>query len=57
MKLLHLVGFIIKKFVTMQHGHMNVKLNSVSSMVVAMLRKEALLKENLSNFVRTGYVA
>jgi hypothetical protein len=21
----HLVGFIIKKFVTMQHGHMNVK--------------------------------
>jgi len=25
-KLLHLVGFIIKKFVTMQHGHVNVKL-------------------------------
>jgi hypothetical protein len=24
-KLVHLVGFIIKKFVTMQHGHMNVK--------------------------------
>ena len=23
-KLVHLVGFIIKKFVTMQHGHMNV---------------------------------
>jgi hypothetical protein len=34
-KLVHLVGFIIKKFVTMQHGHMNVKciapLTSVSS--------------------------
>ena len=26
MKLVHLVGFIIKKFVTM-HGHMNVKLS------------------------------
>jgi hypothetical protein len=25
-KLVHLVGFITKKFVTMQHGHMNVKL-------------------------------
>ena len=25
MKLVHLVGFIIKKFVTMQHGHMNLK--------------------------------
>ena len=25
MKLVHLVGFIIKKFVTMQHGHVNVK--------------------------------
>jgi len=25
-KLLHLVGFIVKKFVTM-HGHMNVKLH------------------------------
>jgi len=25
MKLVHLIGFIIKKFVTM-HGHMNVKL-------------------------------
>ena len=25
MKLVHLVGFIMKKFVTMQHGHMNVK--------------------------------
>ena len=24
-KRMHLVGFIIKKFVTMQHGHMNVK--------------------------------
>jgi len=24
-KLVHLVGFIIKKFVTMQHGHTNVK--------------------------------
>jgi hypothetical protein len=24
-KLVHLVGCIIKKFVTMQHGHMNVK--------------------------------
>jgi hypothetical protein len=24
-KLVHLVGFIIKKFVTMQHGHMKVK--------------------------------
>jgi hypothetical protein len=22
---MHLVGFITKKFVTMQHGHMNVK--------------------------------
>jgi len=29
-KLVHLVGFIIKKFVTM-HGHMNVKLPSASS--------------------------
>jgi len=27
-KLVHLVGFIIKKFVTM-HGHVNVKKNSV----------------------------
>jgi len=25
MKLVHLVGFVTKKFVTMQHGHMNVK--------------------------------
>ena len=25
-RLVHLVGFIIKKFVTMQHGHVNVKL-------------------------------
>jgi hypothetical protein len=24
-KLVHLVGFIINKFVTMQHGHMDVK--------------------------------
>ena len=24
-KLVHLVGFVIKKFVTMQHGHVNVK--------------------------------
>jgi hypothetical protein len=24
-KLVHLVGFVTKKFVTMQHGHMNVK--------------------------------
>ena len=22
---MHLVGFIVKKFVTMQHGHVNVK--------------------------------
>ena len=29
MKLVHLVGFIIKKFITMQHGHMNVKKVSV----------------------------
>jgi len=29
-KLVHLVGFIIKKFVTM-HGHMNVKNNSLQS--------------------------
>jgi hypothetical protein len=27
MKLVHLVGFIIKKFITM-HGHVNVKYNS-----------------------------
>ena len=26
MKLVHIVGFITKKFVTMQHGHMNVKI-------------------------------
>ena len=25
MKLVHLVGFIIKKFVSMKHGHVNVK--------------------------------
>jgi hypothetical protein len=24
-KLVHLVGFVIKEFVTMQHGHVNVK--------------------------------
>ena len=30
MKLVHLVGFVTKKFVTMQHGHMNLKLKSVS---------------------------
>ena len=28
-KLVHLIGFIIKKFVTMQHGHMNVKFADV----------------------------
>ena len=28
-KLVHLVGFITKKFVTMQHGHMNVKLSKM----------------------------
>jgi hypothetical protein len=26
MKLVHLVDFITKKFVTMQHGHLNVKI-------------------------------
>jgi len=26
-KLVHLVGFIVKKFVAMQHGHVNVKFN------------------------------
>jgi hypothetical protein len=31
-KLVHLVGFIIKKFVTMQHGHMNV--NFVSECII-----------------------
>jgi hypothetical protein len=25
LELVHLVGFVIKKFVTMQHGHRNVK--------------------------------
>jgi len=24
-ELVHLVGFVIKKFVMMQHGHMNIK--------------------------------
>jgi len=27
--LVHLVGFVTKKFVTMQHGHMNAKLSVV----------------------------
>ena len=30
MKLVHLVGFIVKKFVTM-HGHMNVNSNILSA--------------------------
>ena len=29
MKLVHLVGFIIKKFVMMQNGHVNVKLHNM----------------------------
>ena len=40
MKLVHLVGFIIKKFVTM-HGHMNVKKGLV-------LIWEHSLKKNLA---------
>jgi hypothetical protein len=31
-KLVHLVGFIIKKFVTM-HGHMNVKKNTTTTFI------------------------
>jgi len=36
-KLVHLVGFITKKFVTM-HGHMNVKFVDELLMFLAMLR-------------------
>ena len=38
MKLVHLVGFITKKFVTMQHGHMNVKL-VISSFTASYVAK------------------
>jgi len=27
-KLVHLIGFIIKKFVTLMHGHMNLKFSN-----------------------------
>jgi hypothetical protein len=37
-KLVHLVGFIIKKFVRMQHGHMNVKLHVMFMSCVCWLR-------------------
>jgi len=30
-KLVHLVGFITKQFVTMQHGHVNVKFMKICS--------------------------
>ena len=33
MKLVHLVGFITKKFVTMQHGHMSVKKTKIQHCV------------------------
>ena len=46
-KLVHLVGFIVKKFVTMQHGHVNVKKN-----LVPMSGPEG---SAISGFRREGY--
>jgi len=40
-KLVHLVGFIIKTFVTMQHGHVNVK------SVVSRFLKNAIMKQSV----------
>jgi hypothetical protein len=37
-KLVHLVGFIIRKFVTM-HGHMNVKFEKLVHLVGFIIRK------------------
>ena len=33
-ELVHLLGFIIKKFVTMQHGHVNVKYHYVLGVIL-----------------------
>ena len=50
MKLVHLVGFIIKKFVTM-HSHMNVKYTAT----VGNTTYTALTLNNLFNSVFLGY--
>jgi hypothetical protein len=53
-KLVHLVGFIVKKFVTM-HGHMNVKKNDLSmyheSKLVTFFK---IMNHNIRNFYGLG---
>jgi len=46
-KLVHLVGFIIKKFITM-HGHMNVKFLIISRSLLLRLRNasDKICEEN-----------
>ena len=46
-KSVHLVGFIIKKFVTM-HGHMNVKLLRVSRRMTAVEVHTTIYRANLN---------
>jgi len=38
-KLVHLIGSIIKKFVTMQHGHMNIIFTDMSVGVLSHFHK------------------
>jgi hypothetical protein len=39
---MHPVGFIIKKYVMMQHGHMNVKLGRVLEDIVKLTAKDQI---------------
>jgi len=53
-KSVHLVGFIIKKFVTMQHGHMNVK--NMQYVTILFLKDSRLVRKptNQMNNVLTN---
>ena len=56
MKLVHLVGFIRKKFVTM-HGHMNVKIEYIllTALVLLFQTRNKLVFVKLSNFCTMCY--
>ena len=52
MKLVHLVGFITKKFVTM-HGHMNVKSYRYFTLLSVYVRLEIVIS-NIGRFINTA---
>jgi hypothetical protein len=50
MKLVHLVGFVIKKFVTMQHGHMNVKKSGLLVYFFLIIAMQVKVKSSFLSF-------